>query len=325
MIHYTLTLIAALASQPLGPPAAEATDAPPADGFYQVDLSGAEDRRPGLIGTAAVNGPLANMHFNYFPGKLWSADVIPELFYDGDYRPPVTVQLHGYFEVPEDCTVNIWHAGGGVNGDVSELIIGGRSIGIVGDDTLKNVIYELKLRAGTYDLHWFHTTAGVYQPHFLKIEVAETGDEINCYHLERFLPTVPDLTTANRVEVAGEPADWAPTADRSEWYVVNLIDNPALLREWAGHWRAEFANGIVQTYTLSADGSATVDAGAWHDTGTVEKGNGYFIVRFSEDRAERWTRVGGRMVIEHWFPASRLPTEPPVLGIAEQSAVETAE
>ncbi len=323
MIPHMLIVLAAFTGQPVGlPPVGDAVS-PEIATFTQVDLSSVNDRRPGLVGTAAVNGPLANVLFTYHTARLWPGELIPDLFYDGEYRPPVTVQLHGYIDIPQDMTVNIWHAGGGVNGDTSQLTIGGYDLGAVGDDTLKNVITTVALRKGTYDLHWYHTTQGTSQPHYLRIENSETGDLIDGFHLERFVPTIPDPATAKHIDVSGDPNDWGVHADRSLWYPVSLVAVTEPI--WAEYWRAEFANGVVQTYTLGGDGSATVDAGAWHDTGTVEKGDGYFIVRFTEDRAERWTRVGDRMVVEHWFPASRLPTEPPVMGIAEQIRTETSE
>jgi hypothetical protein len=44
---------------------------------------------------------------------------------------------------------------------------------------------------------------------------------------------------------------------------------------------------------------------------------GSIVITFNDDRIERWTLVGKRSVVEHWFPGSRLPASTPVLGIAE--------
>jgi hypothetical protein len=43
------------------------------------------------------------------------------------------------------------------------------------------------------------------------------------------------------------------------------------------------------------------------------------VITFNDDRVERWTAVGDRFVVEHWFPASRVPVVAPVLGIAERA------
>lgn len=326
MIQHICVLFAAFAGQPLGPVPRGEVVSPEVATFTPADLSSADDRMHGLIGTASVNGPLANILFTYHPGRLWPENMIPELFYDGEHRPPVTVQLHGYIEIPRDMVMKVWHAGGGVNGDTAELTLGGRSLGIVGDDTLKNVVTTVQLSAGTYDIHWMHTTLGVYRPHYLKFEDAATGESLLVFHLERLIPTVPNLETADRVEVDGDPSEWQVIDDTSQWYAVNLAAVPAPQEPfWTGCWRAEFANGIVQTYLLAKDGTATVDADVWHDTGSIEISDGCLIVRFTEDRTELWTRVGDRMVVEHWFPASHLPTQRPVLGIAERWGTGSSE
>jgi hypothetical protein len=41
------------------------------------------------------------------------------------------------------------------------------------------------------------------------------------------------------------------------------------------------------------------------------------VIVCDDDRVERWTAVGQRMVVEHWFPAAQFPSGTPVLGIAE--------
>jgi hypothetical protein len=42
------------------------------------------------------------------------------------------------------------------------------------------------------------------------------------------------------------------------------------------------------------------------------------VIVFEDDRGERWTPVGQRLVVKHWFPGSQWPTATPVLGIAER-------
>ncbi len=48
-----------------------------------------------------------------------------------------------------------------------------------------------------------------------------------------------------------------------------------------------------------------------------ENERGVAVIKFDDDRIERWTPVGKRYVVEHWFPSSQYRKTPPVLGIAE--------
>jgi hypothetical protein len=84
-----------------------------------------------------------------------------------------------------------------------------------------------------------------------------------------------------------------------------------------GKWKVEFANGVKQVCEIGTDGTASVVEPLRTAGGNaVVKGNSVVIV-YEDDRVERWTPVGKRLVVEHWFPASQLPTATPVLGIAE--------
>jgi hypothetical protein len=77
-----------------------------------------------------------------------------------------------------------------------------------------------------------------------------------------------------------------------------------------GTWNVEFANGVKEVCEIGKDGTASSEGKA------VVKGSAVVIV-YEDDRVERWTAVGKRLVVEHWFPASQFPTAAPVLGIAE--------
>jgi len=47
---------------------------------------------------------------------------------------------------------------------------------------------------------------------------------------------------------------------------------------------------------------------------------GSVVMVFEGGRVQRWTPVGKRFVVEHWFPGSQFPTASPgVLGIAEHA------
>jgi hypothetical protein len=85
-----------------------------------------------------------------------------------------------------------------------------------------------------------------------------------------------------------------------------------------GRWHVEFANGVIETCTVTKDGRASVVEPRRSAAGKVTVKDGSFIIACTDDRVERWTPVGTRMVVEHWFPASQVPVVAPVLGIAER-------
>lgn len=100
-------------------------------------------------------------------------------------------------------------------------------------------------------------------------------------------------------------------------YPPNLAPAPPPEGLPVGRWSVEFANGVKESCEIDKDGSATEVEPSRKSTGTVEVTGGSALIIFKDDRAERWTRVGKRMVVEHWFPASQYPKGTPVLGIAE--------
>jgi hypothetical protein len=85
----------------------------------------------------------------------------------------------------------------------------------------------------------------------------------------------------------------------------------------AGKWRVEFANGVIEDVAVKTDATAQVSEPARSSGGKVVTIAGTALVVFDDDRVERWTKVGGRMVVEHWFPAAQFPNGTPVRGIAD--------
>jgi len=65
------------------------------------------------------------------------------------------------------------------------------------------------------------------------------------------------------------------------------------------------------------DGTASVVEPLRTAGGKAARKGSSVVIVYDDDRVERWTPVGKRLVVEHWFPASQLPTATPVLGIAE--------
>ncbi len=86
-----------------------------------------------------------------------------------------------------------------------------------------------------------------------------------------------------------------------------------------GTWAVEFANGVVETCEINKDGTASVAEPRRTAGGKVTVKDGSYIVSCEDDRLERWTPVGKRMVVEHWYPSSQVPVTTPVFGIAERA------
>ena len=85
-----------------------------------------------------------------------------------------------------------------------------------------------------------------------------------------------------------------------------------------GKWRIEFANDVVETVTVAQDGTANVTEPLRTSPGKATMKEGSAVIAFDDDRVERWTKVGNKYVVEHWFPAAAYPESRPVLGIAKQ-------
>jgi hypothetical protein len=85
-----------------------------------------------------------------------------------------------------------------------------------------------------------------------------------------------------------------------------------------GKWNVEFANGVSEVCDIGAGGEAAVTEPQRVSHGTAAVEGGSVVIAFDDDRVERWTPVGKRLVVEHWFPGSRFPSTTPVLGIAER-------
>jgi hypothetical protein len=85
-----------------------------------------------------------------------------------------------------------------------------------------------------------------------------------------------------------------------------------------GKWSVEFANGVTEVCEIREDGTASVVEPLRTSGGKATVKGSSVVIVFEDDRVERWTPVGKRLVVEHWFPGSQLPTATPVLGIAER-------
>jgi hypothetical protein len=93
------------------------------------------------------------------------------------------------------------------------------------------------------------------------------------------------------------------------------------LMAFAGAWTVQFSNGVMENATIDVGGAASVIEPLRSSPGRIAAaGPGFgdsFIIAFDDDRTERWTKVGERMVVEHWCPSAAFPSGDRVLGIAE--------
>lgn len=100
------------------------------------------------------------------------------------------------------------------------------------------------------------------------------------------------------------------------------VPRPPMLPESGlpvGKWSVEFANGVVEECEIRKDGTASVVEPLRTSNGKASVKGESVVIVFEDDRIERWTPVGRRLVVEHWFPGSQLPAATPVLGIAERA------
>src|SRR5438309_3843089 len=78
-----------------------------------------------------------------------------------------------------------------------------------------------------------------------------------------------------------------------------------------GKWSIEFSNGVVEKVEVKKDGTARVTEPARESDGKVTVVPGAFLFVCEDGRVERWTPVGGRMVVEHWASVDQMPNGPP--------------
>ena len=86
----------------------------------------------------------------------------------------------------------------------------------------------------------------------------------------------------------------------------------------AGEWSVEFANGVIETCAIRKDGTVSESEPNRKSDGKAVDKDGAIMITFDDDRTERWTPVGKRMVVEHWYPSSQYPCGKPVVGIADR-------
>jgi hypothetical protein len=79
-----------------------------------------------------------------------------------------------------------------------------------------------------------------------------------------------------------------------------------------------FANGVVETCEVRADGTASESEPHRSADGKVETSGSALVITFEDGRVERWNLISGRVVVEHWCPAAAYPAGASVVGVADR-------
>ena len=102
-----------------------------------------------------------------------------------------------------------------------------------------------------------------------------------------------------------------------------VLSSPAVARaddaeaNLTGRWTVKFSNGVVEWCEIGRDRTASVVETQRQSAGKTEVRDGSLVIVYDDDRVERWSAVGRRAVVEHWYPGNAYPRKTPVLGIAE--------
>jgi hypothetical protein len=90
----------------------------------------------------------------------------------------------------------------------------------------------------------------------------------------------------------------------------------------AGRWQAKFSNGVTEVCEIQKDGAVALVEPAQIPGRKVAANSTSVVITFEKGQVQRWTPIGDRVVIEHWFPGAplRMETAKPaeVLGLAQR-------
>ena len=97
-----------------------------------------------------------------------------------------------------------------------------------------------------------------------------------------------------------------------------LAKNGGVDARFVGRWMVTFQNRVLESCEVRDNGTAAESEPLRSAEGQLSQQGGSIVIRFADDRVERWTPVGRRMVVEHWCPAAAYPAEERVVGIADR-------
>jgi hypothetical protein len=85
-----------------------------------------------------------------------------------------------------------------------------------------------------------------------------------------------------------------------------------------GKWRVAFENGVIERCEIRMDGSASVVEPLRSSPGKWTIKDESVVIISDDDRLERWTRVDGEWVVQHWCPVRAYPEGASVQGTAKR-------
>lgn len=89
-------------------------------------------------------------------------------------------------------------------------------------------------------------------------------------------------------------------------------------RQPSGKWNLVKANGVLGTYQFRPDGSVNWTEKDRTTLGKATAKDGVIVVVYPDDRTERMTWSGRRLIVEHWVPSANYPAKfPTTFGYAE--------
>ena len=130
----------------------------------------------------------------------------------------------------------------------------------------------------------------------------------------------PALPALRKAATSSDDPEIRRRAERISQSIATRAVDAAIKRQLAafkGKWHVEFTNGVKEVCQIRKDRTASVAEPLRTSNGKVEVKDGSVVIVYQDDRVERWTPVGKRMVVEHWYPSARFPSGTPVLGIAD--------
>jgi hypothetical protein len=87
----------------------------------------------------------------------------------------------------------------------------------------------------------------------------------------------------------------------------------------AGKWTVTFSNGVTEVCEIHKDSTVSVLEPVQIPGRKGAATSSCVVIMFENGRVQRWTPVGKRLVVEHWFPGSHTrAAAAEVLGIAER-------
>ena len=142
-----------------------------ADTQTQAAIPYPDDAVTGLMGRIVADAKDTGHIIHYPHATFFEHSELPESVLNSN---SFSIALDGYIDVPQDMTVHLWQAGGGVSGDVNWLYVDGTEVCVTGDDRGKNFSGELHLLKGLHQVRWV-LTGGTFRTNILAFVDPKNG------------------------------------------------------------------------------------------------------------------------------------------------------